>query len=324
MDEFGLNLGTAGPSAAKPAVKRTARVTRILAKKDPKLVENTKNVLMLKGHKTSQIACDVVEDLKALIKPHCKTLSRKNEILPFEDINSIEFLSVKNDSSLFTLANHTKKRPHNLVIGRLYDGHLLDMYEFGIEKHERIQSFDGKKKAYGAKPLMLFLGSQWDSDSLYAKIQNLLLDMFRGDKVDKICLKGIDHVLVCSVVDSIIQIRGYAVRYRKSGTKIPNIELNNMGPFIDLSVRRTQTAADDLWKLACKKPKILKETKVKNINKNNLGDKVGRIHMKPQDFSKLGGRRVTALRHDKRNIKDIEYTHKDDDDNFQNRKRQKR
>ena len=49
------------------------------------------------------MAYDVLEDLKALIKPHCKTLSRKNEVLPFEDINLIEFLSVKNDFLLFTL-----------------------------------------------------------------------------------------------------------------------------------------------------------------------------------------------------------------------------
>ena len=36
--------------------------------------------------------------------------------------------------------------------------------------------------------------------------------------------------------------------------------------------------------------------KVKNIKRTSLGDKVGRIHMKPQHLDKMGGRRVTALR----------------------------
>ena len=55
--------------------------------------------------------------MKALLcKPHSKTLQRKNEILPFEDCKSIEFLAEKNDCSLFAFASHTKKRPHNLIL----------------------------------------------------------------------------------------------------------------------------------------------------------------------------------------------------------------
>lgn len=36
--------------------------------------------------------------------------------------------------------------------------------------------------------------------------------------------------------------------------------------------------------------------KVKNISRTSLGDKLGRIHMKPQHLDKMGGRRVGALR----------------------------
>ncbi len=38
------------------------------------------------------------------------------------------------------------------------------------------------------------------------------------------------------------------------------------------------------------------EAKVKNVTRDQLGDKVGRIHMKRQNFDSLGGRRLTALR----------------------------
>jgi Brix domain len=107
-----------------------------------------------------------------------------------------------------------------LFQGRTFDGHILDMVEFGVDNHQSIDSFSGQKKAVGSKPLMIFLGDQWDSDSSYFRIMNLLLDFFRADRIEKISLKGMDHVLVCSVMDGKIHIRGYTLGYRKSGTKV--------------------------------------------------------------------------------------------------------
>ena len=45
---------------------------------------------------------------------------------------------------------------------------------------------------------------------------------------------------------------------KKSGTKIPRIELEEIGPRVDLSVRRSRLATDDLFKQSCKRPKELK------------------------------------------------------------------
>ena len=150
---------------------------------------------------------------------------------------------------------------------------------------------------------MVFLGDQWQNNSLYSKLQNLFLDFFRGFKPDKICLSGVDHVISCTARDGTIYIRGYTVNYSKTvGSSIPTLSLRPMGPFLDLEVRRTQTASEDLWKLACRKPKNLKPPKVKNVEKSVKGDKIGRIHMKKQNLDELGGstRRVPALRGTKR------------------------
>jgi ribosome production factor 2 len=117
----------------------------------PQLVEHTKKVLVFKGHRTSQKVQDVMHELSLLLKPNVKTLSRKNEVLPFEDLASLEFLASKNDCSLFVLGSHTKKRPDNLVLGRMHDGHLLDMMEFGIEGFSSMTEIEGFKKATGAK-----------------------------------------------------------------------------------------------------------------------------------------------------------------------------
>jgi hypothetical protein len=53
----------------------------------------TKHTLILKGKATSQVVCDVLKDLTMLSRPNNKVLTKKNEILPFEDVLSLEFLS---------------------------------------------------------------------------------------------------------------------------------------------------------------------------------------------------------------------------------------
>lgn len=37
--------------------------------------------------------------------------------------------------------NHTKKRPNNLILGRLYDNRVYDLLELGVEKYKSIKSF---------------------------------------------------------------------------------------------------------------------------------------------------------------------------------------
>jgi hypothetical protein len=44
----------------------------------------------------------------------------------------------------------------------------------------------------------------------------------------------------------------------------------------------------------------VKPAKVKNVKRSALGDKLGRIHMKPQNLDNMGGRRVDALRNKKK------------------------
>lgn len=63
---------------------------------------------------------DVLLDLALLSKPNVKLMQRKNDILPFEDANSLEFLGTKNKCSVFGLVSNTKKRPNNLIMVRNY------------------------------------------------------------------------------------------------------------------------------------------------------------------------------------------------------------
>ena len=45
---------------------------------------------------------------------------------------------------------------------------------------------------------------------------------------------------------------------KKSGSKVPRVELEAMGPAADLVLRRTRLASDDLFKRALKKPATAK------------------------------------------------------------------
>lgn len=257
-------------------------------------MENTKKSLFIRGHRTSQVTNDTLKDLAMLCKPHSKALQRKNEILPFEDCKSIEFLSEKNDCSLFAFASHTKKRPHNLILGRLFDGELLDMVEFGIEVVNSIEEIS-KSKGVGSKPAFVFLGDQWENESTFMRIQNLLVDFFRGDKVDKLSLQALDHALVFTVSAGLIYMRPFAIEFLKSGSRIPNVDLIPIGKQLNLKVRRTQLAKEEVWKLSLRAPKS-STPKVKNKSKTKIGETLGRIHLNKQNIDKMDVRRVSALR----------------------------
>ncbi len=51
-----------------------------------------------------------------LKKPDVRQLTRNNDVRPFEDPSSLEFLAEKNECAAFLYCSHSKKRPNNLVL----------------------------------------------------------------------------------------------------------------------------------------------------------------------------------------------------------------
>ncbi|KAI9915174.1 hypothetical protein PsorP6_008456 [Peronosclerospora sorghi] len=284
-------------SVAKP--KRVkAHVQRAKKAREPKLVENTKNLLVLRGNKTTEEVNSLLCDLRMIKAPFAKFLSKKNDIHVFDDQNQMEFLTQKNDASLFLIGSSTKKRPNNLVLGRTYDGNILDVIECSFSNFKSISAFKCKsKKAPGSKPCFVFTGDQWETTEAYIKLKNILLDMFRGTIVQSVNVKGLDHVIVCTAWKETVSFRSYSIDFKKADESHPRVELDEMGPRFDLQFRRTKFASADLMKIATKKPKGLAPKKIKNISRDELtGDKLGRIHMDHQDIYSMQNRRVKALR----------------------------
>lgn len=136
-------------------------------------------------------------------------------------------------------------------------------------------------------------------------------------KVEAIRLQGIEHAINFTVADdNTVFMRSYKIHLKKSGVKTPRIELTEIGkifvvfflqqfpffnslfgigPSIDFTIRRTKIASEDLYKLSRRQPKQLKTTQKKNITRDTLGNKKGRVHLGKQKVSSIQTRKVRAL-----------------------------
>uniref|UniRef100_A0A8D0AG92 Ribosome production factor 2 homolog n=1 Tax=Sander lucioperca TaxID=283035 RepID=A0A8D0AG92_SANLU len=276
---------------------KTKRSKRFLENRAPKLAEDVKTAMIMKGGNTNQTVTQALKDIVSSLMMHSvRQTSKKNITRPFEDSTSLEFFSKKTDCSLFLFGSHNKKRPNNLVFGRLFDFHVLDMIEVGIEKYVSLSDIKNSKCPEGTKPMLVFAGEAFDSDIEYKRLKSLLIDFFRGPTVSAVRLAGLEHVLHFTAVEGKIYMRSYRCLLKKSGCRTPRIELEEIGPSFDLVLRRTHMASDDLYKLAHRQPKALKPKKKKNISHDAFGTKFGRVHMQKQDLSKLQTRKMKGLR----------------------------
>lgn len=141
---------------------KTAAGARALKRKEPVEEEGAKTAIFCKATTSSQVVNELQKDLFSLKKPDAKMFGKKNEIHPFEDYKTFEFLgrfffvfclwvgglrasalanlyqsisqshlsilkylAQKNENSFFCLASHSKKRPHNLVFARMFNYEML-------------------------------------------------------------------------------------------------------------------------------------------------------------------------------------------------------
>ena len=181
---------------------------------------------------------------------------------------------------------------------------------------------------------MHFASELFDTHPQFIQVKSLLMDFFNAEVIDSICLAGLEHVISVSLAPAPaglvnaaeghqdqelegakdptttttlpkIHLRTYAVRLLSSGTRIPRVELEPMGPFLDLTVRRHQRADPELWKVAMKRPRLKKQDvekglgkKRKNLEVDEMGDLRGRLHVAKQDLGRLQTRKMKGLKKD--------------------------
>lgn len=303
---------------------RNARSKRALDKKAPKALENPKTTLFLRGTTCSQIVQDALTDLHHLRIPLAKKFTKKNAIHPFEDASSLEFFSEKNDASILVFGSSSKKRPHTLTIVRTFGYKVLDMLELYLdaESFRRLDQFKNKKCAVGLKPMLLFAGTPFESpvQNEYTMVKSFFTDFFKGESADKVDVEGLQYVVNISARDEVdgeeakpsVHLRVYLIRTKRSGQKLPRVEVEEMGPRIDLRVGRVKEADESVLKEALRKAKTSQERPKKNISTDIVGDKIGRIHLGKQDLKELQTRKMKGLKRS-RDVADSEDEVENDD-----------
>ncbi|GAM91440.1 hypothetical protein ANO11243_094900 [Dothideomycetidae sp. 11243] len=286
---------------------KNARSKRALEKREPQIHENPKIALFLRYTSCSEITSLCMRDLQSLKAPLYERFDKKNNIHPFEDPSSLEFFSEKNDVSLLVYGSHSKKRPHCLTLVRMFAHKVLDMLELLIDPEtlRTLHQFKCAKPARGLKPLIAFSGTAFESPvpNAYTLARSILLDMFKGEETNNVDVEGLQYLIHFTVGEETetepapkIHLRCYMIRTKKSGQKLPRVEVEEMGPRIDFRVGRTREADPDVMKEALKKPKGLEAREKKNIETDIIGDKVGRIHVGKQNIGTMQSRKMKGLK----------------------------
>ena len=178
---------------------------------------------------------------------------------------------------------------------------VYDLLEVGIDRYVKDVSSaedddtQGKQNAstmvFSPKPSFAFAGEEFNTVEEFKQFKSILIDSFRGRVVDTINLKGVDRVILCTPSmdkQNQVLLRHYAIKLKRSGTRIPKVELVEIGPRLDLSFRRSRPALFDVQKEAVKKvDEGIKRKKVKNVSDDILDGTVGRIWVKPQDIDSV-------------------------------------
>lgn len=225
-------------------------------------------VLFLQGKTCSAFVKDLLSDFNALKRPLTVRFTKKNDIHPFEDASSLEFFSQKNDASLLLFGSHSKKRPHCMTWVRCFGGQVLDMLELYVIKDtaRTLAQFKGEKCKVGLKPLLSFSGTQFESpvSNKYTLAKSILTDFFRGGESATVDVEGLQYMINFAAGEDAhdgstakIHMRCWRIITKRSGQKVPRVELEEMGPRIDFSIGRTKEAEASVWKEAMKKAKAM-------------------------------------------------------------------
>lgn len=308
---------------------KNARSKRALEKKDSKIVENTKTVLFIPGSNSNQSLHNITVDLGSLKKPFIKRFTKKNNILPFEDTTSLEFLSEKNDASLLVLSTNNKKRPNNLTFVRTFDYKVYDMVELQVLSDFKLfQDFKKTTFQIGLKPLFTFQGHIFDVNPTFTQIKSLILDMFHGEQSNLQDVAGLQYVISVSAIEEddndvnisklpLVYFRVYKLKtYKSNEPKLARIELEETGPRLNFKIGRVHHADAEMEKEASRVPKQLQPKERKNVQTDNIGDQVAKIHVGTQDLSRLQTRKMKGLKSKYDQINSDDENQDDNDDNI--------
>jgi ribosome production factor 2 len=192
---------------------------------------------------------------------------------------------------------------------------MLELH-LDAESFRTLAQFKNKKCAVGLKPMLLFAGTPFESPvpNEYTMAKSFFIDFFKGEPADKVDVEGLQYIVSISARDTVdgeeakpmIHLRVYLIKTKRSGQKLPRVEVEEMGPRMDFRVGRMREADESVLKEAMRKARTSEERPKKNIQTDIVGDKVGRIHLGRQDLKDLQTRKMKGLKRRKDVVDDAD------------------
>jgi ribosome production factor 2 len=261
-----------------------------LQNKEPKLVEDNKHCLFINTNKSNEVLRMVLTDLFVGRKDYSKKLGKKNDIKDvFTTPDSIEFLCEKNNCAMFTTATDIKKRPMNLIMGNLFENKLLDLVEFEVMNFLNVDFFKGDTNIDACmKPVVIFQGDIFETDFEFARIKKLFFEFFKMYDIEDVSIGLLKRIIILTAAgDKVIKIRTFELNNHSEHIFKDKLQMKEIGPSLDLKVRRVKLATDEVYKIACRQPRTKSKTRSKNEATNVLLEKRGRVYMTSQDLNKM-------------------------------------
>ena len=151
---------------------------------------------------------------------------------------------------------------------------MLELY-MQPDSFRTLVQFKNQKCAVGLKPLLLFSGTPFESPTTtaYTLAKSLFLDLFRGQEAQSVDVEGLQYMIsICAGEEvegrqsPLIHLRVYLIRTKKSGQRLPRVEVEEMGPRMDFRVGRVREAEESIMKEALKKAKGLEVSSFKSLS----------------------------------------------------------
>ena len=132
-----------------------------------------------------------------------------------------------------------------------------------------LSQFGGVKCRVGVKPLLSFSGTQFEDPvgegggGKFALAKSMFLDFFRGGEAKEVDVESLQWMINFSAAEEegeegtreMVYMRCWRLVTKRSGQKLPRVEIEEMGPRIDFKLGRVRDAEEGILKDAMRRSK---------------------------------------------------------------------
>lgn len=154
---------------------------------------------------------------------------------------------------------------------RCFGGAILDILECAVQQDtaRTLSQFGGAKCRVGVKPLLSFSGTQFEDpvggggEGKFAVAKSMFLDFFRGGEAKEVDVEGLQWMINFSAAEEegeegtreMVYMRCWRLVTKRSGQKLPRVEIEEMGPRIDFRLGRVRDADEGALRDAMRRSK---------------------------------------------------------------------